>query len=75
MTAQQTKPARVWLPPESPAALADAIRRGGGEVVALADANVLFPYGYAAVSADQEPFLRSLLTDAVEWVQLQPAGV
>jgi|tagenome__1003787_1003787.scaffolds.fasta_scaffold20965728_3 phosphoglycerate dehydrogenase-like enzyme len=75
MTAQPPKPARVWLPPGSPAALADAIRRGGGDVVDVADANVLFPYGYAAVSADQEPFLRSLLTDEVEWVQLQPAGV
>jgi len=45
-----------------------------GGIIVLA-ANVLFPYGYAAVSADQEPFLRSLLTDEVEWVQLQPAGV
>jgi phosphoglycerate dehydrogenase-like enzyme len=75
MTAPPPKSARVWLPPGSPAALADAIRRGGGDVVDVADANVLFPYGYAAVSADQEPFLRSLLTDEVEWVQLQPAGV
>jgi D-3-phosphoglycerate dehydrogenase len=75
MTAQPTKPARVWLPPETPAAFADAVRRGGGDVVALDDANVLFPYGYAAVTADQAPFLRSLLTDSVEWVQLQPAGV
>ena len=75
MTAEPPKPARVWLPPESPAAFADAIRRGGGEVVGPADANVLFPYGYPSPTDEQVRYLRSLLTDAVEWVQLQPAGV
>ena len=75
MTVRPPKPARVWLPPESPAAFADAIRRGGGEVVGAGDANVLFPYGYPSPTAEQAPYLRSLLTDAVEWVQLQPAGV
>jgi D-3-phosphoglycerate dehydrogenase len=72
---QPPKPARVWLPPETPAVFADAILRGGGEVVALGNANVLFPYGYTSVTADQALFLRSLLTESVEWVQLQPAGV
>ncbi|HET6171058.1 MAG TPA: NAD(P)-dependent oxidoreductase [Gaiellales bacterium] len=75
MTAQPSKPAYVWLPPGTPAAIADAVRRAGGELVAPEAANVLLLYGYPSPSADDVPLLRSLLTDSVEWVQLQPAGV
>ena len=75
MTDQPPKPARVWLPPETPGAdrRRDSPRRRRGR--RADDANVLFLYGYAGLSDEQVPYLRSLLTDAVEWVQLQPAGV
>ena len=75
MAVPPPKPARVWLPPETPAPIVDAVRRAGGEVVAADQANVVLLYGYGGVSDDQVPFVRSLLTDSVEWVQLMPAGV
>jgi phosphoglycerate dehydrogenase-like enzyme len=68
-------PARVWLSPEAPEAIADAVRRGGGELVPADQAEAVVWYGYAHLSQQQVPFVRALLRDSVRWVQLDSAGV
>ena len=73
--AQPPKPARVWLSPEAPGGLADAVRRAGGELVTADDANVVVWYGYEHLRRDQVPLARSLLRDSVRWVQLDSAGI
>ena len=68
-------PARVWLSPEAPGGLADAVRRAGGELVPADEANVVVWYGYEHLRRDQVPLARSLLRDSVRWVQLDSAGI
>jgi phosphoglycerate dehydrogenase-like enzyme len=75
MKDQPPNAARVWLSPEAPAVLADAVRRGGGEVVPADRANVIAWYGYEHLAPEEVPLARSLLRDGVEWVQLDSAGV
>jgi phosphoglycerate dehydrogenase-like enzyme len=75
MPRRPDNPARVWLSPEAPGGLADAVRRGGGELVPADAANVVVWYGYEHLRRDQVPLARSLLRDAVRWVQLDSAGI
>jgi phosphoglycerate dehydrogenase-like enzyme len=75
MPRSSANPARVWLSPEAPRDLADAVRRAGGELVAADDANVVVWYGYEHLRRDQVPLARSLLRDSVRWVQLDSAGI
>jgi phosphoglycerate dehydrogenase-like enzyme len=75
MTARPPSDARVWLSPEAPAAIADAVRRGGGEIVPGDRANAIVWYGYEHLAPEQVPLARSLLRDDVRWVQLDSAGV
>jgi phosphoglycerate dehydrogenase-like enzyme len=75
VTDQLPNPARVWLSPEAPDALADAVRLGGGEVVAADQANAVVWYGHEHLTREQVAFAHSLLRDSVRWVQLDSAGV
>jgi phosphoglycerate dehydrogenase-like enzyme len=75
MPARPTTPARVWLSPEAPAAIAAAVRRAGGEIVPANEANVVLWYGYEHLRPEQVPLARSLLRDSVTWVQLDSAGI
>jgi phosphoglycerate dehydrogenase-like enzyme len=65
----------VWLSPEAPVVVVDAVRRAGAETVRADEANVVVWYGYEHLRRDQVPLARSLLTDSVEWVQLDSAGI
>jgi phosphoglycerate dehydrogenase-like enzyme len=75
MPGRPTHPARIWLSPEAPDAIAAAVRRSGGEIVPAGEANVVLWYGYEHLKPEQVPLARSLLRDAVAWVQLDSAGV
>jgi D-3-phosphoglycerate dehydrogenase len=75
MAHRQPTDARVWLSPEAPEAIADAVRRGGGEIVPAERANAVVWYGYEHLAPEQIPLVRSLLRDEVQWVQLDSAGV
>lgn len=75
MTAGPPNDARVWLSPEAPDTIADAVRRGGGELVPGERANAIVWYGYEHLAPEQVPLARSLLRDDVRWVQLDSAGV
>jgi D-3-phosphoglycerate dehydrogenase len=75
MPGRPTNPARVWLSPEAPEAIAAAVRRSGGEIVPAGEANVVLWYGYEHLKPEGVPLARSLLRDSVEWVQLDSAGV
>ena len=55
--------------------IAEAVRRGGGELVAGERANAIVWYGYEHLAPEQVPLARSLLRDDVRWVQLDSAGV
>jgi phosphoglycerate dehydrogenase-like enzyme len=74
MTDQSPNPARVWLAPDAPAALAEAVLRGGGEVVPAEEANAVVWYAHS-VGPEQVSLMRSLLRDPVRWVQIDSAGV
>jgi phosphoglycerate dehydrogenase-like enzyme len=74
MTNQPSNEARVWLAPDAPDAFADAVRRGGGEIVPADEANAIVWYGYS-LGPEQVRLVRSLLRDSVAWVQLDSAGV
>jgi D-3-phosphoglycerate dehydrogenase len=75
MPGPPTNPARVWLSPEAPEAIAAGVRRSGGEVVPAGEANVIVWYGHEHLQPEQVPLARSLLRDEVAWVQLDSAGV
>lgn len=61
--------ARVWIGPDEDSLVAAGVRRGGGRVVALPDAN-------AVVWMHREPEgLRSALHGGIRWVQLSVSGV
>ena len=75
MTPRPPDSARVWLPSAAPPAMADAVRRGGGELVPSERANAIVWYGSAHAPPDHVLDLRALLSDAVAWVQLPWAGV
>ena len=75
MTGRPTTSARVWLSPETPGALADAVLRAGGEIVPADRANAILWYAYSALGPADVQLVRSLLRDSVEWVQLNSAGV
>ena len=75
MTDGASKPARVWLSPEAPGGLVEAVRRAGGEIVPAGEANVVVWYGYHHLKPEQVPLARSLLRESVEWVQLDSAGI
>jgi D-3-phosphoglycerate dehydrogenase len=65
------KSARVWLGPDEPRELADAIERAGGSVVRLEDANAI-----VWTSEEHRPAaIRDYLHGDIEWVQLDSAGV
>jgi phosphoglycerate dehydrogenase-like enzyme len=65
------KEARVWLGPDRPRELADAIEHAGGRLVPLEDAN--------AIVWTSEEYRPEAICDyvhrGIEWVQLEPAGV
>ncbi|MEV4114555.1 D-isomer specific 2-hydroxyacid dehydrogenase family protein [Nonomuraea sp. NPDC049695] len=60
----------VHVGPEPVPVLIDAVRRAGGEVVPLEDAEAIVYYG----SGGPEE-LRSMLHDGIRWVQLPSAGI
>jgi phosphoglycerate dehydrogenase-like enzyme len=65
------KEARVWLGPDHPRELADAIERAGGELVSVEDANVIV----WTSEADRPEAIRDYLHAGIAWVQLEPAGI
>jgi phosphoglycerate dehydrogenase-like enzyme len=65
----------VWLSPEAPGIVVDAVRRAGAETVSAGEANVVVWYGLEHLRRDQIPLARSLLRDSIEWVQLDSAGI
>jgi phosphoglycerate dehydrogenase-like enzyme len=75
MDEHRPTPARVWLTPDAPAPLVEAVRRGGGEIVPAERANAIVWYGAGHLAAEQAPAVRALLHDSVEWVQLEAAGI
>ena len=75
MQSAAPKAARVWLSPEAPGGLVEAVRRAGGEIVPAGEANVVVWYGYHHLKPEQVPLARSLLRESVEWVQLDSAGI
>ncbi|MCK2216024.1 D-isomer specific 2-hydroxyacid dehydrogenase family protein [Actinomadura sp. ATCC 31491] len=60
----------VHVGPEPVPALVEAVRRGGGRVVPLEEAEAVVYYG----SGDPDE-LRGMISDRVRWVQLPNAGV
>ncbi|KAB8189717.1 hydroxyacid dehydrogenase [Nonomuraea phyllanthi] len=60
----------VHVGPEPVPVLIDAVRRAGGEVVPLEQAEAIVYYG-----SDDPDELRSMIHDRVRWVQLPHAGV
>ncbi|MCF6473914.1 hydroxyacid dehydrogenase [Nonomuraea sp. MG754425] len=60
----------VHVGPEPVPALIDAVRRAGGRVVPLAEAEAIVYYGN-----DDPGELRSMLHEGISWVQLPHAGV
>jgi phosphoglycerate dehydrogenase-like enzyme len=63
------------MPPGTPEAMAEAVRRGGGEIVAPERANAILWYGSAHAAPDHVLAMRPLLSAAVRWVQLPWAGI
>lgn len=63
--------ARVWLGPERPATVLDAIRRAGAIETGIGEANVII---WANI---RDPFSRmqELLHPGIEWVQVDSAGI
>ncbi|WP_043639422.1 D-isomer specific 2-hydroxyacid dehydrogenase family protein [Nonomuraea candida] len=60
----------VHVGPEPVPALIDAVRRAGGRVVPLAEAEAIVYYGN-----DDPDEMRSLIHEGIRWVQLPHAGV
>lgn len=69
MTSSQAQPTRIALGPEVDDLLADAVVRGGGQVVDLADAEALVWAG------DDPACFPAELPGSIRWVQLHSAGV
>ncbi|WP_420880278.1 D-isomer specific 2-hydroxyacid dehydrogenase family protein [Rhodococcus sp. (in: high G+C Gram-positive bacteria)] len=69
MTSSQAQPTRIALGPEVDDLLADAVVRGGGQVVDLADAEALVWAG------DDPARFPAELPESIRWVQLHSAGV
>jgi len=69
VTSSQAQPTRIALGPEVDDLLADAVVRGGGQVVDLADAEALVWAG------DDPARFPAELPESIRWVQLHSAGV
>ncbi|MFM1725145.1 D-isomer specific 2-hydroxyacid dehydrogenase family protein [Rhodococcus sp. PAM 2766] len=69
MTSSHAQPTRIALGPEVDDLLADAVVRGGGQVVDLADAEALVWAG------DDPARFPAELPESIRWVQLHSAGV
>ena len=63
--------AHIWLGPERPPVVVDAIRRGGGVETPIEEANVIV---WANIR-DPVTRLQELLHPGIEWVQFDSAGV
>jgi D-3-phosphoglycerate dehydrogenase len=69
------EPARVWIAPDAPQSVVDAVLRGGGERVPLEQANAVVWYSYDALTPEQIELARSWRRPEIEWVQVNSAGV
>lgn len=65
----------VWIGPERPGALIEAVRRGGGTVVGPAEAEAVIWSSRDHSTVEGVESLRDLLTPHVRWVQLDAAGI
>lgn len=63
--------AHIWLGPERPSVVVDAIRRGGGVETPIEDANAIV---WSNIGRPMTR-LQELLHPGIEWVQLDSAGV
>jgi D-3-phosphoglycerate dehydrogenase len=75
VTADPLRSARIWISPEAPRGVVDAVLRAGGERVALADANAVVWYSRGALGPEEIRLARSWRRPEIEWVQVDSAGV
>ncbi|MFF3494819.1 D-isomer specific 2-hydroxyacid dehydrogenase family protein [Streptomyces sp. NPDC002795] len=66
----RTTPVAVHVGPEPVPVLLEAVRRGGGHAVPLAQAEAIVYYG-----SDEPDEVRNMIHDGIRWVQLPHAGV
>ncbi len=65
----------VWVGPERPSGLVEAVRRGGGRVVGPEDADAIVWSSRDHSTVRGVESLRELLTPRIRWVQLDAAGI